>query len=161
MISTTFEKEAIVHYQYFLRIAYKMTGNKLDAEDLVQDTYIRAFRFFSTFQPGTNLKAWMFRIMKNLFINFSRKKSKHYSVDLDEVPVQPSTEADEEELLNYDITKIMVGFKDEYRMVILLYLNEFTLAEISNLLKWPLGTVKSRLHRARKEFREALNNTMV
>jgi len=70
-----FLTEAYIHYDYFIKIARKMTQNDFDAEDLVQDTYIRAFKFIDSFETGTNSKAWIYRIMKNLFINFSRKKN--------------------------------------------------------------------------------------
>lgn len=159
MKNIKFDNEALVHYEYFLDIARKMTGNIFDAEDLVQDTFIRAFRFFHTFESGTNAKAWIYRIMKNLFINFNRKKSSHSHISLDDTIVEPATSADESSVMQYDINKLMVNFKDEHRLVILLYLKEFTMIEISKSLNWPIGTVKSRLHRARKEFRKAYEDS--
>ena len=74
-MSEEFKKEALPHINLLHNYAYKMTGNQLDADDLLQETYLRAFRFFHKFEKGTNCKAWLFRIMKNLFINNYRKKS--------------------------------------------------------------------------------------
>lgn len=155
--SAIFENEVLAHYKYFIDIATRMTRNSADAEDLVQDTYMRAFRFFHTFEPGSNSKAWIYRIMKNLFINYSRKKSAHPESHIDNIVYEPRTESDENNVMKYDITKMMEKIKDEYRMVITLFhLEEFSLIEISQVLNWPLGTVKSRLHRARKEFKRVL-----
>ncbi len=160
MNETNFDNEALVHYDYFLNIARKMTGNIFDAEDLVQETYIRAYRFFHTFESGSNSKAWIYRIMKNLFINFSRKKTNHVFISLDDTIIEPVAKSDDSSVLQYDINRIMSNFKDEHRLVILLYLQEFTMIEISKSLNWPIGTVKSRLHRARKEFRKAFKDSI-
>ncbi len=152
-----FLEEIFVHYDYFLNIARKMTQNEFDAEDLLQDTLIRAYKFIHSFQPGTNSKAWIYRIMKNLFINFNRKKQAHPTYSLDSMTVEPSTTENQAGLRYYEIMKLIERIKDEYRQVIIMFhLKEFTLIEISKELKWPLGTVKSRLHRARKEFKKVL-----
>ena len=157
-----FEKEALVHYSYFKEIAARLTRNYPDAEDLVQDTYMRAYRFFHTFEPGSNSKAWLYRIMKNLFINYSRKKTSHPSSSLEMAYYEPSIEADDRSISRYDISRLMENIKDEYRMVITMFhLEELSLVEISKALKWPLGTVKSRLHRARKEFKKILDESTV
>ncbi len=155
---SAFENEILVHYKYFVEIAARMTKSYPDAEDLVQDTYMRAFRFFHTFEPGSNSKAWIYRIMKNLFINFSRKKTTHPVSRIDQIIFEPKTESDERDIMRHDVNKLMERIKDEYRMVIILFhLEEFSLIEISKTLNWPLGTVKSRLHRARKEFKRVLS----
>jgi RNA polymerase sigma-70 factor (ECF subfamily) len=100
--------------------------------------------------------------MKNLFINFNRKKTNHPLSSIDDVSFEPKTESDENEIMKYDISKLMEKIKGEYRIVIILFhLEEFSLIEISRSLKWPLGTVKSRLHRARKEFKKALEDSML
>jgi len=150
-----FERDALVHYNYFMEIACRMTRSYTEAQDLVQDTYLRAYKFFHLFEPGSNSKAWIYRIMKNLFINSNRKKMTHPSTSLDNIIYEPRTESSNiQDNLRYDVSKLMQKIKDEYRMVITMFhLQEFSLVEISKALKWPLGTVKSRLHRARKEFK--------
>jgi len=152
-----FLTEAYIHYDYFIKIARKMTQNDFDAEDLVQDTYIRAFKFIDSFETGTNSKAWIYRIMKNLFINFSRKKMAHPQYSLDSLTSEPVFDDPDPTLRHYELTRLMEKVKDEYRQVIILFhLKQFSLIEISQQLNWPLGTVKSRLHRARKEFKKVL-----
>ncbi len=161
-VENIFENEVLVHYKYFIEIAARMTRNYPDAEDLVQDTYIRAFRFIHTFEPGSNSKAWIYRIMKNLFINYSKKKTNHPVSSLDDIIYEPKIESDEHSIMRYDVNTLMQKIKDEYRLVIILFhLEEFSLIEISQTLNWPLGTVKSRLHRARKEFKKVLTESEV
>lgn len=153
-----FLKEAYIHYDYFSNIARRMTQNEFDADDLTQDTFIRAFRFIDQFEPGSNCKAWLFRIMKNLFINMNKKKQAHPHYDLESVINEPAEQISEPELRYYEIFKQLEKIKDDYRIVILLYhLNECTLSEISQTLNCPIGTVKSRLHRARIKFRQVLS----
>ncbi len=152
-----FRKEAFIHYNYFINIARKLTRDEYEAEDLVQDTFIRAYKFIHLYQPGSNAKAWLYRIMKNLFINLSRKKQNHPHYSLDTVNYDPAYDHAEPRLRYYEIIKLMEMIKDEYRTVITLYhLEEMSLYEIAQKLNWPLGTVKSRLHRARLEFRKIL-----
>lgn len=154
-----FLKEAYIHYNYFINIARRMTQNDFDAEDITQDTFIRAYRFIGQFEPGTNCKAWLFKIMKNIFINFSKKKQAHPHYGLDSVTIEPSENTIEPNLRYFEIVKFLEKIKDEYRMVIMLYhVKEYSLSEISKTLNCPLGTVKSRLHRARKKFREVLSD---
>lgn len=156
-----FLKEAYIHYPYFINIARRLTQNDFDAEDLVQDTFIRAYKFMDSFEPGSNCKAWLYRIMKNLFINFSRKKQAHPHYSMDTVTNEPSINESDPAIRYYEIIKFMEKIKEEYRMVIMLYhLREYSLIEISKALNWPLGTVKSRLHRARKEFRKVLTDSI-
>ena len=153
-----FLKEAYVHYNYFSNIAKRLTQNEYDAADLTQDTFIRAYRFIHQFEPGSNSKAWLYRIMKNLFINMNKKKQAHPHYDLDSILYEPVENITEPDLRYFEILKQLEKIKDEYRTVILLYhLKECTLAEISKTLNCPIGTVKSRLHRARIKFREVLS----
>ncbi|MCI0450604.1 MAG: RNA polymerase sigma factor [Chlorobi bacterium] len=157
-----FKKEAFVHYKYFINLAQKMTQNPLDAEDLVQDTYIRAYKFFDTFEPGSNCKAWIFKIMKNLFINYSIKKKSRPLISLESTNIQTGVWYDDPRVTRYELLKLMEKIKDEYRAVIILYhLEDYSLLEISKALNWPLGTVKSRLHRARREFKKILLKSQI
>ena len=156
-----FRNEAFIHYKYFINIARKMTRDEFEAEDLVQDTFIRAFKFIHLFQPGSNAKAWLYRIMKNLFINLNTKKQNHPHYRLDTVNYDISDDNKEPRFRYYEIIKLMEMIKDEYRTVITLFhLEEMSLYEIAQKLNWPLGTVKSRLHRARLEFRKILSEAM-
>lgn len=148
-----FLKEAYIHYGYFSNIARRMTQDDFDAEDLTQETFIRAFRFIDQFEPGSNCKAWLFRIMKNLFINFSIKKQAHPHYGMDCVINEPASKEAEPELNYFEIVMLLEKIKDEYRNVIMLYhLKDLSLEEISKTLNCPIGTVKSRLHRARKKI---------
>lgn len=157
-----FMNEIYIHYKYFLNIARKLTMDEFDAENLLQDTFIRAYRFIDTYEPGSNSKAWVFRIMKNLFINFNRKKQAHPVYGIDSMVNEPHTNNEESTLKYFEIVRIIESIKDDYRQVIILFhLEEFSLMEIANKLHWPLGTVKSRLHRARKEFRKIFENSVL
>lgn len=152
-----FMTEAYIHYDYFNRIAVKLTQNVFEAEDLVQETFIRAYRFIDSYKSGSNAKAWIYRIMKNLFINHYRKKMAHPVYSLDTLITEPASEDKEPTLRQFELTKLMENIKNEYRQVLVLFhLKELSLIEISNQLNWPVGTVKSRLHRGRKELRKVL-----
>jgi RNA polymerase sigma-70 factor (ECF subfamily) len=141
-----------------------MTGDSDDANDLVQDTYLKAFRFFDKFERGTNSKAWLFRILKNTFINNYRKKSKEPNkVDYEEVEnfyenVKPfssdSSHLEKEiydNLLDDEISNAIASLPDDFKTVIILSdIEGFTYDEIADFVDCPVGTVRSRLHRARK-----------
>lgn len=159
-----FEKEAIPHMDALYNFALRMTGDSADANDLVQDTYLKAFRFFDKFERGTNSKAWLFRILKNTFINNYRKKSKEPDkVDYDEVEnfyenVKPfssdSSHLEKEiydNLLDDEISNAIASLPDDFKTVIILSdIEGFTYDEIADFVDCPVGTVRSRLHRARK-----------
>jgi RNA polymerase sigma-70 factor, ECF subfamily len=151
-----------------------MTGNAADAEDLVQDTYLRAFRSINQFKPGTNLRAWLFKIQTNSFINEYRKRVRRpRSTSLDDVEeyylyshlvesgVQPSSSITEDEILaqidDADVFQALDGLPDNYRQVVLLAdVEGFAYKEIAEILDIPVGTVMSRLHRARKRLKDEL-----
>ncbi len=153
----SFTSEAFIHYDYFVNLAKRYTQNQMDAEDLVQDTFTRAYKFFDTFRQGTNCKAWLYTIMKNIFINYYRKCRNFSEVHFDEFPDKPDTETEESSLTRDELMQLMGRIKDEFRCVIVLFhIDDFSLQEISQKLNWPLGTVKSRLHRGRKEFKKIL-----
>lgn len=159
-----FETEALPHMDALYNFALRMTGDSDDANDLVQDTFLKAFRFFDKFERGTNCKAWLFRIMKNTYINNYRKKTKEPDkVDYEDVEnyyesVKPSTtdsahlEKDiYDNLLDDEISSAIASLPDDFKTVIILSdIEGFTYDEIADFVDVPVGTVRSRLHRARK-----------
>lgn len=159
-----FEREALPHLDALYNFALRMTGDDDDANDLVQDTFLKAFRFFDKFEKGTNCKAWLFRIMKNTFINAYRKKTKEpIKVDYEEVEnfyenVKPSSTDSAhlekeiyDNLLDDEISSAIASLPDDFKTVIILSdIEGFTYDEIADFVDCPVGTVRSRLHRARK-----------
>lgn len=159
-----FEKEAIPHMDALFNFALRMTGDRDEADDLVQETYLKAFRFFDKFEKGTNCKAWLFRIMKNTFINSYRKTSKEPDkVDYEEVEnfyenIKPSSTDSAhlekemyDNLLDDELSNAIAALPEDFRTVIILCdIEGFTYDEIADFVDVPVGTVRSRLHRARK-----------
>lgn len=159
-----FEKEAIPHRDALFNFALRMTSDVDDADDLVQETYLKAFRFFDKFEKGTNCKAWLFRILKNSFINDYRKSVKEPNkVDYEDVQNFyeniKSTEINSQHyemdafnnLLDDDISTAITELPEDFRTVIILSdIEGFTYEEIADFVDIPVGTVRSRLHRARK-----------
>ena len=157
----SFTSEAYIHYGYFINIAKKYTQNQMDAEDLVQETYAKAFKFYGSFKEGSNCRAWLYTIMKNTFFSYCRNNNNMTEVHIEEFPEIPDNKS-ESMLTREEILKFMDNINEEFKKVIVLFhLEEFSLKEISQQLKWPIGTVKSRLHRGRIEFREILNQVYV
>lgn len=165
-----FDTEFMPHIDSMYNFAYKLTLDEEDAKDLVQDTYLKAYRFISSFQQGTNAKAWLFRILKNSFINDYRKKSRQPAkVDYQEVEqVYNSDEADytmtidlrSETVRNKigdEVSNALNSLPVDFRVVIILCdLEGFTYEEMAKILDIPIGTVRSRLHRARNLLKEKL-----
>lgn len=154
--------------------AMRMTRNAADAEDLVQETYLKAYRAYHTFQEGTNLKAWLYRILTNTYINKYRKDSRRPSeVDLGTVEdlylyrrlgSEESAEAARttedrvlDGLVESDIKSAVEELPENFRMPVLLAdLEGFSYKEIAEILDIPIGTVMSRLHRGRKAMQKRL-----
>lgn len=165
-----FQEEIIPHLDAMYNFALRLTSDPNDAEDLVQDTIVKAFRFFSSYEKGTNAKAWLFRILKNSYINNYRKKSKQPSqVDYDEVSSFYETiRADRtdtsdledrmfRELIDDDISDALEELPEDFRTVVLLCdVEGFTYEEIANMLDVPIGTIRSRLHRGRNLLKAEL-----
>ena len=165
-----FDKEFMPHVDSMYNFGYRLTFDEDDAKDLVQDTYLKAFRFINSFQRGTNAKAWLFRILKNSFINEFRKKSKQPSkVDYSEVEQYYNSDDAGENIttdLRIETVQHMIGdeisgalnaIPVDFRTVIILSdLEGFTYEEMSKILDIPIGTVRSRLHRARNMLKEKL-----
>jgi RNA polymerase sigma-70 factor (ECF subfamily) len=152
--------------------ALRLTRNERDAEDLVQDAVMRAFRFFDKFERGTNFRAWLFKILTNTFINSYRRSVKErslsdeserqsvearfFSADTTELAQNP-----EEHLLDralsHDVLKAIDGLPIDFRMVVILAdLQEFSYKEIAEILDVPVGTVMSRLFRGRRQLEKVL-----
>lgn len=167
-----FEAVAMPFVDSLYNTAYRMTRNAQDAEDLVQETYLKAYRYYDKFQEGTNFKAWLFKILKNTFINHYRKKQQappqsDFADIEDAFETQVSQEAagqiksPEEELLedvlDEDVQRALDSLPPDYRMaVILADLEGFSYKEIAEILELPLGTVMSRLYRGRKLLETAM-----
>ncbi len=159
-----FEKEALPHMNALFNFALRMTGNPDEADDLVQETFLKAFRFFDKFEKGTNCKAWLFRILKNSYINDYRKQTKAPGkVDYDDIEnfyenikssEVKSTHLEEDvfnNLLDDDVSAAIGSLPEDFRTVIILSdIEGFTYDEIADFVDCPIGTVRSRLHRARK-----------
>lgn len=162
--NSEYEKIVLPHKDALFNFALKMTGSPDDADDLVQETLMKAYRFFDKFEKGTNIKAWLFRILKNSFINMYRKQSKEPDkVDYDDVSnFYESIKATEiksmhvqedifSHLLNDDVAEAISELPEDFRTVIILSdIEEYSYEEIAEFIDRPIGTVRSRLHRARK-----------
>ncbi|WP_421773147.1 sigma-70 family RNA polymerase sigma factor [Gracilimonas sp.] len=165
-----FDEEIIPHMDALYNFALRLTTDPNDAEDLVQDTIVKAYRFFSSYEKGTNAKAWMFRILKNSFINNYRKTSKKPSqVDYDEVSsyyesirAERTETSDLEslmfrEMMDDDLSYALKRLPEDFRTVVLLCdVDGYTYEEIANMLDVPIGTIRSRLHRGRNLLKTEL-----
>lgn len=167
----SFETEAIPHMDALYRTALRMTKNEKDAEDLVQEAIVKAYRFWDKFESGSNCRAWLFKIMTNIFINDYRSKSRSpMSVNVDDIDdnflygqlaTVDSGENPEADLFNKifddDVKKAIESLPDDFRLVIVLsFLEGFSYQEIADIADLQLGTVKSRLHRGRKLLQKEL-----
>ncbi len=170
-----FEREVLPLLPNLYSAALRMTRNPADAEDLVQETYLRAYRGFSGFEEGTNLRAWMYRILTNTFINSYRKKQREpvtvqeddldewYLYDkLGESGVEPSAEAEViRSMPDEDVQRALEALPEGFRLAVLLAdVEGFSYKEIAEILGIPIGTVMSRLHRGRRALEKALWETV-
>jgi RNA polymerase sigma-70 factor, ECF subfamily len=167
-----FETLALSHLDPLYSAALRLTKNERDAEDLVQDTCMRAFRFFDKFERGTNMKAWLFKILTNTFINRYRRKVKERNVvegserdavherfisrDATDFAANPEQYLFDR-LLSDDVLRAIDGLPIDFRLVVILAdLQEFSYKEIAEILDCPVGTVMSRLFRGRKLLQKTL-----
>jgi RNA polymerase sigma-70 factor (ECF subfamily) len=167
-----FEELALAHLDPLFSAALRLTKNERDAEDLVQDTCMRAYRFFDKFERGTNIKAWLFKILTNTFINRYRRKVKERSVvegvereavherfvsrDATDFAANPE-QYFFDRLLSDDVLRAIDSLPIDFRLVVILAdLQEFSYKEIAEILECPVGTVMSRLFRGRKLLQKNL-----
>jgi len=167
-----FDQEFMPHIDSMYNFAYRLTFDEDDSKDLVQETYLKAFRFIESFQKGTNAKAWLFRILKNSFINDFRKKSKeppkvdyqevetYYNSDDIDVTITSDLRVDAlSAMMGDEVSNALNSLDVDFRTVIILCdLEGFKYDEMAKILDIPIGTVRSRLHRARNLLKEKLNS---
>ena len=169
-----FSTDAMQYAPQLYSTALRMTRNRSDAEDLVQETFIKAWRAFDTYQQGTNLRAWLFRIMTNTYINkYNAKQRRPDETELDEVEelflyrrigafdqsgIGMSAEDQTLQLFTDDEVKnALENLPEQFLLPVLLSdVDGFSYKEIAEMLEIPIGTVMSRLHRGRKTMQKAL-----
>ena len=170
----TFAEDAMPYMNQLFATAMRMTRNRADAEDLVQETYLKGYRAYERFEAGTNLRAWLFRILTNNYINTYRKKQRRPNqTDLEDVQdlylyrrlggselASIGRSAEDElfdQITDTDIVEALEGLPDQYRTAVMLAdIEGFAYKEIAEILDVPIGTVMSRLHRGRKKLQEQL-----
>src|SRR6478735_1641466 len=166
-----FADQAMQYAPQLYSAALRMTRNRSDAEDLVQETYLRAYRSFHTFDTGTNLRAWLFRILTNTFINTYRAKQRRpVESDLGDVEdlylykrisnIETSRSAEDtlfDLFTDDEVKQALEDLPENFRLPVLLAdVEDFSYKEIAEILDIPIGTVMSRLHRGRKAMQKAL-----
>lgn len=168
----SFELGELPYRDQLYKTAMRLTRCAEDAEDLVQETYFKAYRHYTSFRPGTNLKAWLFKILKNGFINEYRRR-KHDPPRVDFADLEETFESalagiegttcrsPEDELieasLDFEVRRALAGLSHNYKVVVLLAdIEGYTYKEIAEILAIPVGTVMSRLYRARRMLERAL-----
>ena len=168
-----FQQDALPLLDSLYAGALRMTRNPADAEDLVQETMLRAYRAFDRFEAGTNLKAWLFRILTNAYINTYRKKQREpqkiSSEEIEDFDLYQElknhdpqfTQSPEtlvlDSLVDSDIIEALDDLPEQFRMAVILSdLEDFSYAEMAEIMDVPLGTVMSRLHRGRKALQKRL-----
>ncbi len=166
----TFEEEFLPHMKALYNFAFHLTFDEENANDLVQETYLKAYRFIDSYQKGTNSKAWLFKILKNEFINNYRKKSKQpNAVDFDSLLNYHESDDPQyvgsldlrqeifQNMMGDEVTIAVNKLPVEFKTIIILCdVEGFTYEELSKILDIPIGTVRSRLFRARNMLKEHL-----
>lgn len=161
-----FEAEAMQHINDLYRTALRLTRSRIDADDLVQETYMQAWKSFDQYEPGTNCRAWLYKILFNKYDHHRRKMITRakYVTEADELvfELSPGTEPVPETLTDREVIEALNALPEHYRSVVLLAdVHEFDYKEVAEILQIPIGTVMSRLSRARTRLRQALAATAV
>ena len=166
-----FEREALPLMSELYGAAVRLTRNPADAEDLLQEAYLRAYRAFASFKEGTNLRAWLYRILTNAYINVYRKRQREpQTVSTDDTPEwylydqlaeggrEPSAEAEVlESIPDEEVQDALASLPEQFRLAVLLAdVEGFSYKEIAEILEVPIGTVMSRLHRGRRALEKLL-----
>ena len=169
-LEKVFDEELMPHADALYNFSYHLAGNEEDANDLFQEAMMKAWRFIGKYEEGTNAKAWLFTIAKNAFINeYRKRKSRPHKVELqdyvthqdsEDTPLTGSLDMREEMfkfLMGDEVTMAINSLPVDFRTVILLAdIEDFKYDEIASILDIPIGTVRSRLHRARNEMKKKL-----
>jgi RNA polymerase sigma-70 factor, ECF subfamily len=164
--SSPFEQLALPLLDSAYNFAYWLAQNRENAEDLVQETYLKAFRGFASFQPGTNFRAWMFQILKNTFLNSCSEAKRRATVPLESEEALPAlvvnsdsaesrlADRSRSDTIRHAIEQLPIAFRE---VILLCDVEDASYREIAEILSIPIGTVMSRLARARKAVRESLS----
>lgn len=159
-----FSSEVLSHRESLRYFALSLTNNRDDADDLVQETLLKAYTYKSKFEEHTNLKAWLYTIMKNIFINNYRKVTKVKMVldgskELFHINIPETKKSyDPDSRLNYkEMIALMNSLDDDYRIPLTMYFEGYKYKEIADEMKLPIGTIKSRIFLARKQMMELVS----
>ncbi|MCZ6907504.1 MAG: sigma-70 family RNA polymerase sigma factor [Deltaproteobacteria bacterium] len=173
-LKVEFKRVALPQLSHLYTSAFYLTKDKAEAEDLVQETYIRALRFFDKFKPGTNCRAWLLTILRNLFINrYRQKRQEPEKVDWERIEqvyesmVEQGEKAERDnpenhlisQLMDEEVERALRELPEEYRMAIVLVdIEELSYEETAKVMECAIGTVRSRISRGRRILQVALRN---